>query len=320
MPNTNTDVRPAVSSHTWVSPLVPGVTFQVMEVTPEIAEEWLLSVPERQRRKSITTYEKYATDMSEGAFSFTGDPIRFDTSDECIDGQHRLTGIVESQKAQVLLVIRGLPTRVIHNIDTGRMRSFADTLRIEGYTNPRALAAVTGRLWHWVHGNYGRPGLPRVSNAIHTGTAPSRNLLMRTLLDNEVLVTAAHQGNHLASYLPNAPASIYALSWFVLTGVDVDLREQFWHELLHGPAQNNPEYPITVLRRALTRRRGETEKMADWVWLAYIFRTWNAWLTGESISYLRMPSPVRWDTLPQPLTPAEVGLEAGALLTAPVSE
>lgn len=297
---------PAHAAGAWTTPLVPGVTFEVVLVTSELAEDWLSRVPARQRRRSDKTVEKYTNDMVTGEFLFVGDPVRFNVNDECVDGQHRLKGIIESGVPQPLLVIRGLAPAAIHSMDSGRVRNFADSLRIEGVPRHQAVAAITNRLWHWDHGNYGQTGIARTRDSIHTNTAPTRHMLWATFRANADLPTSAYRAQHLASYLPNAPASIFGLAWMLFGRIDPDLREKFFWELEKGSSENSPEYPMNVLRRSLTRRITETTQVAAWVWLAYTLRTWNAWLGGESLSYLRMPTPVRWDTLPQPKSPGDL--------------
>lgn len=283
------------------SPLVPGVTFEVIELTPEVAKEFLAKLPERQRSLSNPSVDMYASDMLEGAWHFTGDPIRFDLNDELIDGQHRCTSVVEANKAEPVLVIRGLPSERIRNLDSGRRRTFSDDLRIEGLPNHTNLAALVGRVWHWEHGNFGYKGIPMVQNALYAQTSPTRSQLWDTLEAHPELLEIPTHAGRMYRYLPNAPLAVTAFVWWLLGKADVDAREKFFHELSVGADDNGPEYPINVLKRVLTRRMGPNERPESWVWLAYYLKAWNAWYNNETISYLRMPAPARWNTLPRPM-------------------
>lgn len=283
------------------SPLAPGITFEVVNLTPELAEEFLTHLPQRQRSLSPATVDMYSADMLEGEWIFTGDAIRFDTDGNLIDGQHRCTAVVESGRTVPAVVIRGLNEDAILNLDNGRRRSFGDDLRIKGYPNHTALAALVGRVWHWEHGNFAYKGVPMVRNAVYANTSPTRAQLWATLAEHPELVEITTHGQRVMRYLPNITISVIAFSWWLLGEADVDRREKFFHELVQGSSVNSPEYPITVLKRVATRRMGPSERLEGWVWLAYVIKAWNAWYNEQSISYLRMPTPARWDTLPRPM-------------------
>lgn len=289
------------------SPLIPGITMEIVELTPELAKEYLERLPERQRNMSERTVDGYASDMLEGEWYFIGDPIRFDPDGWLIDGQHRCTAVIESDRVEPVLVIRGLPADRIRVVDTGRKRTFADALRIEGYPNHMNLAAITTRVWHWEHGNFGYKSVPMVQHALYANTNPTHAQLWSTLREHPQLVEVTTHAQRIYRYTPNVPASVTGFAWWVLGKADTDKREAFFHELVQGSAKNNPEYPLNVLKRVVTRRMTAHEKPDSWVWLAYYIKAWNAWYNDQSISYLRMPTPARWDTLPKPM-----GLESSA--------
>lgn len=283
------------------SPLAPGVTFEIIALTPEVAKEFLDHLPERQRTLSQASVDMYASDMLEGEWIFTGDAIRFDTEGNLIDGQHRCTSVVETGQTVPAVVIRGLSGDAILNLDNGRRRSFGDDLRIKGYSNHTALAAITSRVWHWEHGNFGFKGVPMVRNAVYANTSPTRSQLWATLNEHPELIEVATHAQRIYRYTGNISVTVTGFAWWLLGQADTDRREKFFHELVHGSSQNNPEYPINVLRRVATRRMGPSERLEGWVWLAYYLKAWNAWYNEQSISYLRMPTPARWDTLPKPM-------------------
>lgn len=292
----------------WTSPLVPGVEFELVTLTAELAEEYLTHLPERQRSQSPRTIDRYASDLLSDQFPFTGDPIRFNAASELIDGQHRCTAVVESGVPIVALVIRGLDPDMIRFFDGGRTRRFPDDLRINGFTNHTALAAITGRVWHWEHGNFGYMGVPFVQNALYADTAPTRAQLWKTLQEHSELPEVTTHAQRLHTHIPNAPASVIGLAWWLFGQTDMDARERFFYELTQGPSVNGPEYPITVLHRTLNRRLQQHEEREGHIWLAYIIKAFNAWAEGRSISHLRMPVPLRWNRLPMPYGMVRPGL------------
>lgn len=292
------------------SALLPGLKFEIVNLTPELAKEYLEALPERQRVMSPRTVDRYAADMLADKFPFTGDPIRFNRNGDLIDGQHRCTAVIESGEPMAVLVIRGMEPDMIRFFDSGRTRRFADDLRIQGYSNHASLAAITARVWHWEHGNYGYMEVPYVANPLYANTSPSRAMLWTTLEQNLHLPEVATHAARIYRYTGNAPMSVTGLVWHLLGEVDPDAREKFFHELVSGSNQTGPEYPINVLRRTLTRRLNPTEERPGHVWLAYYMRAYNAWAGGETLSYLRMPSPARWNTWPLPQGMQRPGVQA----------
>lgn len=293
----------------FTSPLVPGITFEVVNLTPQLAKEFLSHLPERQRQLSLRTVDRYASDLLSEQFPFTGDSIKFNIKGELIDGQHRCNAVVESEVAVPMLVIRGLGDDMIRFFDGGRSRKFSDDLRIQGYANHMMLSAVTTRLWHWEHGNYGYQEVPFVANPLYANTAPTRAMLWKTLEAHPELPEVVTHANRLYRYTRNAPASVTGLTWLLLGEADVDAREKFFYELVEGPSQNGPEYPINVLRKSLNRQLSVNEDRPGHVWLAYYVKAYNAWAEGRSLSYLRMPTPSRWNNWPVPVGLARPGVQ-----------
>jgi hypothetical protein len=104
-------------------------------VTPELARRYLDTMHDN-RSESKLEVGVFADTIEEGTFYPAISPVFFDAGDPLLeedrawDGQHRFSAIEESGIAQHLLVIRGVTAEEAKVIDTGRARSFADTLRI----------------------------------------------------------------------------------------------------------------------------------------------------------------------------------------------
>lgn len=113
----------------------------IEHIAPEMARE-MLAKNEANRSMRRQVVAKYARDMTEGRWHYTGDPIRFADDGTLLDGQHRLAAIVQSGKSQPMLVIRGLPREWQGVIDTGTRRTAADAVRFQGDRNAPVLAAV----------------------------------------------------------------------------------------------------------------------------------------------------------------------------------
>lgn len=63
-------------------------TVKIVEVSPELASEWLKG-NDFNRKLSPTITSRYADEMKNNRWAFTGDSIKFDSDGTLLDGQHR---------------------------------------------------------------------------------------------------------------------------------------------------------------------------------------------------------------------------------------
>lgn len=101
---------------------------QVMTVTPPLAESWLQQSG-GNRTISQSAVDKYARSMARGEWHLNHQGVAFDDSGRLSDGHHRLKGVIKSGVPVNMLVVFGASRK---EVDTGRSRSFADSIRIAG--------------------------------------------------------------------------------------------------------------------------------------------------------------------------------------------
>lgn len=100
-----------------------GVAFEL--VTVAVANAYLeRNSGNRHLRPGVV--ERFARDMSKGRWKFTNQTIGFDVDGNIIDGQHRLSAIVQSGEAQWFLVVRGIVAENGIGIDCGIRRTPKD--------------------------------------------------------------------------------------------------------------------------------------------------------------------------------------------------
>ena len=115
--------------------------YKSIRLTPEIAAEWLGTMPEYQRKPSPQVVAEYAADMENGRWvEGTGDAIRFNKQGQMIDGQHRCLAVIESGCTILVTVIEGLDNEVYMVLDRGKKRTAANTVN-GGNANNRAAIA-----------------------------------------------------------------------------------------------------------------------------------------------------------------------------------
>ncbi|KKK87926.1 hypothetical protein LCGC14_2748340 [marine sediment metagenome] len=145
---------------------------RIADVTPEDVKSWLVN-NEGNRNLRGGWINKLARDMTAGTYTLSPDCIAFDQHGKLINGQHRLLAIIKSGTTQTMLIVDGLPSNSITNIDTGMLRQFGDMLHFHrGEVNGRTLGAVVSfvYIWHALEGNY-RPDTWRAGPTTEEGLA-----------------------------------------------------------------------------------------------------------------------------------------------------
>jgi hypothetical protein len=120
-------------------------TVKLVRITVPMAKDWLKKNI-LNRHQDPTRIRILADDMEGDRFIETHEGVAFDEGGNLIDGQHRLEAIVLSGMPQELVVVWGVPREAIKVIDSGKPRSIADVLRIEGSRASSTHAAIAARL------------------------------------------------------------------------------------------------------------------------------------------------------------------------------
>lgn len=282
---------------------LPGIEIFLKWITPEMADEFLATNSDGQRKLNEDVYLRYAEDMADANWLFTGAPILFDNKGKLIDGQHRLNAIAECGEKQLCLIVTGLDTDVMKAVDAGRKRTYATYLQMvlerPSFTMQ---ASIIRAYWYWTIGNYGDKGVSRIavpSEYVHSiptiaQMEKAREECERTL---EVTFTHASQFAQRAyTQLPRITTTVWGLVWILLTEYDIDLREQFFHELLKEPKSTSIQYGPNALRHRLMKQQQPLKRMAQ---LHMVLRSFNAWQDGQLLQVLSSPNAVSFNTLAQ---------------------
>lgn len=105
-------------------------------------------------RKIVAAHvRRYAADITAGKWQINGEAVKIDTEGNLIDGQHRLSAVVEAGVPIVTAVARGLPATVRLTMDQGKKRTMADQFKLRDISYPSVAACAAGHLWRWERGN-----------------------------------------------------------------------------------------------------------------------------------------------------------------------
>lgn len=124
-----------------VSEKTTNLSVELVYVTPEIARNYL-KFNKKNRKESVRNLGFLVSQMKNGLFLENGESIVFDQNNNLTDGQHRLMAIVQSGKSYFIPIVRGVHYNSMATYDTGKNRSAADVLSLNGFTNTHALSSV----------------------------------------------------------------------------------------------------------------------------------------------------------------------------------
>lgn len=116
-------------------------TFSRIEITTTLAQE-LLNMNDHNRPIKQVIVEKYAYDMKNDLWQYTGDTIKISKTGNLLDGQHRLLAIQQSGKPQHFNIQTGLEDESFDVMDIGKLRTGGDIIAIMGYKNHNVFAGA----------------------------------------------------------------------------------------------------------------------------------------------------------------------------------
>lgn len=190
-----------------------NATVEIMEMTPEMASEYLANRWPTQRPIRNNRVSRMASDMIAGRFRLGPDSV-LRIKGKLANGQHRLSAVVQSGKPQMFIVLNSNDEELYKIVDFGMKRTISDTLAM------RYAKSVPG-IARWVRAyesKAARPGARGAQEAsVDAELAPTETEMIDYCLDNEeILIEAAqfvsplyHQTRLLA---PSIAGAMYVIA------------------------------------------------------------------------------------------------------------
>lgn len=240
----------------------------IEHVTPAIARV-MLEHNESNRSMRRQVVAKYARDMTAGRWHYTGDPIRFAEDGTLLDGQHRLSAIVQSGKSQPLLVVRGLLREMQSVIDTGARRTAADAVRFQGDRNAPVLAAVARMIL-----THGDELTMQLSNAEITEVVET-DANLRWVVSNGVA--------SLTVLRKRMTPAVLGYAYWRCHQIDAFAAAEFFDRLasLADLPSGSPILALNSRLAVINSAKGGRAREYRLEVLASTFIAWNAWRKGD---------------------------------------
>jgi len=126
------------------------LSIDVEYISPEKAKLYLAKNFSDNRKFSEKNLRKHVQSMVNGDWTISTDCIGFDNHGRLINGQHRLTAVVQSETTQPFIVVRNLPSSVAQVLDLGKKRMMHERLTIAGnYMNINVCSVVRNTLTNY---------------------------------------------------------------------------------------------------------------------------------------------------------------------------
>lgn len=99
------------------------ISMTIETITPEKAKKYLAKNLKTNRPINPSSVKLFAELMKSKQFPLTHQGLAFDSTGKLIDGQNRLSAIIESVCTVTMMVTRGFPPKTFRAIDMGKSRS-----------------------------------------------------------------------------------------------------------------------------------------------------------------------------------------------------
>jgi hypothetical protein len=266
--------RAGVGPHT-LPPLEPYA--EVLTITPEVAAEFLKRhVKNRPIKDRVVA--AYSRDMKAGRWRLTGEAIKFNTRGELDDGRHRCKAIILAKVPVRMMVVWNVPPEAQEVMDSGIKRSANDQLFMRGVKNATVLSAAA-RL------ALTEPGAGFVTTEERI-VNPTNSEIAAWIDTHPQIHRCAEIGKSYYKQIYLQP-SVAALTWMRLSAIDLEACALFFHSVANMTT-DGPGDPRLALARRLQYLSTEKTRQNGAMLIGLVYRAWNAWRRGKSLSKLTM--------------------------------
>jgi hypothetical protein len=277
-----------------------GFSSQIVDVTPSMARD-LLAGNTENRSLRPDYVRQLAGAMKRGEWILNGEAIQVSDDGLLLNGQHRLSAVVESGVTVKMLIVRGLTVTARRTVDTGTRRNLSDVLALHGKSDTNLLASVLGLLHRY-----------RNEDSLHSSvrTAPTVAQALQ-LLEREPGVEDSIPEARRFHRECGLRMTVGAFLLYLFEETDQGAGVRFFEAVCHPESESEGSAAI-VLRAHLDRVRAETNyQFTTVVLLAMTIKAFNAWREGRPVEVLSYrPGAVPPEEFPKIAPPAVASVQA----------
>lgn len=265
--------------NTEVVPQVPkkamDIKTEIVTVTPAMAEKWITKT---NNVRGLNEYraKEMGEQMAKGDWELNGESIKFDTTGNLIDGQHRLRAAIISGTSFQTIVVRNVKSA--NNVDTGYKRSLYQVLAHEGYTDSVRIGPAINYIINYRRHKSFRP----------SGKAPkvSVNEGVRFMQENPGLQDIYH--NLAGTKNAFGRDSMHMALYFLFReATDAETVDKFYLPLISG-VNLKADSPIYHLRERLIREHSSLNRtLPAQLYAGAIIKAWNQWMKKTKVKVFK---------------------------------
>jgi hypothetical protein len=267
---------------------------EVIRITPDMAKAWIKKNHNRQRNISPGHVQHLAQQMTAGQWQLNGEPIILDQDSNLLDGQHRLSAIIQSGIPCEMLVVFGIPSESFPTIDAGKTRSASNVLAIHGAKNYTLIASTLYGVWNYrraLAANGGKGG------SLNSHLRPSRrDVLEEYEANSESYQHAAHLAMKCKGLVGTGPTSIVA-AVAILDGQQSLELVNYFFELTGTGVNISINSPVYRLRERFIKNKGSMSKLSSNHLVLLTAKAWNLFARDIPCGVLRLDSEIAFPIL-----------------------
>lgn len=266
------------------------VSVAVEVITPAVAKKMLEgNTDNRKLRKHRVA--AYTDAIKRGMWEIQNDAITISKTGKLLNGQHRLTAIIEADQACQCLVLRGVDDSAYTAIDSGLSRSVNDALVAAGVTHSATHLSPIARTMICMEA-----GLNPMDHA-SLGLVQRHDIVDYANKNDEMLEWALS----LSRRADSAVGGIrHAWGVFAILASQKHGRqkvEEFTNLVIDGVGLKPGDSPL-ALRNWLSRQRGQWARTASKTNIAVYVSAFNKWMTREKVMVIK-PFGGQWENFPE---------------------
>lgn len=249
---------------------------KIEAIGPETAKYVLEKKNPSNRKIRKRTVKQYASDMSKGKWQITGDPIRYDKDGNLIDGQHRLSAILESGVTIQTAVIYDLERSSQDVIDTGAKRSAANALQMRtSMKNATSMAAIARIGINYERGTF-KTTKSRMADVTHSEVVDWVDANYGSV--EEIFYTTQKLGKYVNG-------SVAAMMWafYHLYTINPVEAKKFLQDLVDLKSGGKGDPRATLYRTLMQLSQARMPHTRTAMTVYAIFKAWNAMRQGKEI-------------------------------------
>lgn len=245
----------------------------------------LMETNEDNRGLKRTVIDKINRDIRSERYYLNGETIVVSKLGKLLNGQHRLTSVIETGISIITWVIFGVPDECKTTFDQGTAKSAADFFKMMRVVSSKEVALVVKLLLIF------QPGTEVTNKDLASRRISKQDILVEyESLEKPIQYALKTFGTSKYGKSMHAVAAITTAHVLISREIPKTLVDPFFDVLIGDGSGIERLNPILWARTKLSEILGSRSKFeaSSEFKLQVILRTWNAWIDGKKVSHLKM--------------------------------